>query len=64
MIIKKPAKTTNNAIAYIRVSSQRQMDEGVSIAAQTRRIKEYARFKSPQLNIKVATMLWVIEKIL
>ena len=46
MIIKKPAKPTNRAIAYIRVSSQRQVDEGVSITSQERRIKEYARFKT------------------
>ena len=45
MIIRKQTKQTDKAIAYIRVSSQRQVDEGVSIASQERRIKEYARFK-------------------
>ena len=58
MIIKKPAKPTNNAIAYIRVSSQRQVDEGVSIAAQTRRIKEYARFKS----LTLAKIDFIVEE--
>lgn len=49
MIIKKPAKPTNKAIAYIRVSSQRQVDEGVSIASQDRQIKNYVLFKTLSL---------------
>ena len=49
MIIKKPAKPTNRAIAYIRVSSQRQVDEGVSIASQDRHIKNYVLFKTLSL---------------
>ena len=47
-----PIKTSANqrkAIAYIRVSSQRQVDEGVSIQAQKRRILEYVRYK--KLNL-------------
>ena len=47
-----PSKTNTNqrkAIAYIRVSSQRQVDEGVSIQAQKRRILEYVRYK--KLNL-------------
>ena len=47
-----PTKTSANqrkAIAYIRVSSQRQVDEGVSIQAQKRRILEYVRYK--KLNL-------------
>ena len=47
-----PNKTNTNqrkAIAYIRVSSQRQVDEGVSIQAQKRRILEYVRYK--KLNL-------------
>ena len=47
-----PTKTSANqrkAIAYIRVSSQRQVDEGVSIQAQKRRILEYIRYK--KLNL-------------
>ena len=38
------------AIAYIRVSSQRQVDEGVSIQAQKRRILEYVRYKKLNLS--------------
>ena len=38
------------AIAYIRVSSQRQVDEGVSIQAQKRRILEYVRYKNLNLS--------------
>ena len=49
MIIKKPAKPTNKAIAYIRVSSQRQVDEGVSISSQDRNIKNYVLFKTLSL---------------
>jgi len=49
VIIKKPAKPTNKAIAYIRVSSQRQVDEGVSIASQDRNIKNYVLFKTLSL---------------
>ena len=45
MLIAKPPQNPNKAIAYIRVSSQRQVDEGVSIDAQEDRIREYARFK-------------------
>ena len=47
-----PTKTSANqrkAIAYVRVSSQRQVDEGVSIQAQKRRILEYVRYK--KLNL-------------
>ena len=50
MLIAKPIKQNTNSVAYIRVSSQRQVDEGVSIAAQTRRIKEYAKFKGLSLD--------------
>ena len=50
MLIAKPAKNPNKAIAYIRVSSQRQVDEGVSIDAQEDRIREYARFKGLDLD--------------
>ena len=39
------AENPSRAIAYVRVSSQRQVDEGVSIEAQIKRIREYARFK-------------------
>lgn len=38
------------AIAYIRVSSQRQVDEGVSIQAQKRQILEYVRYKKLNLS--------------
>jgi len=42
MLIAKLPQNNKNATAYIRVSSQRQVDKGVSIDAQKRRIKEYA----------------------
>ena len=52
MLIAKPPKNPDKAIAYIRVSSQRQADEGVSIEAQEKRIKEYAQFKGLTLDDK------------
>ncbi len=52
MLIAKPPTNPNKATAYIRVSSQRQADEGVSIEAQEKRIKEYARFKGLNLDDK------------
>ena len=45
MLIIKTAENEARCIAYVRVPSQRQVDEGVSIEAQIKRIKEYARFK-------------------
>ena len=50
MLVAENASKAANSVAYIRVSSQRQVDEGVSLEAQKRRIKEYARFKN--LNLK------------
>ena len=50
MLTSKPIKDSRKSVAYIRVSSQRQVDEGVSIAAQKRRIKEYAKFKGLTLD--------------
>ena len=38
------------SIAYIRVSSQRQVDEGVSLDAQKRRIEQLAEFKGLNLD--------------
>jgi DNA invertase Pin-like site-specific DNA recombinase len=52
MLITKPTKNNTKATAYIRVSSQRQVDQGVSIDAQKRRIKEYAKFKGLNLDEK------------
>ena len=52
MLIAKPPKNPDKAIAYVRVSSQRQADEGVSIEAQEKRIKEYAQFKGLTLDDK------------
>ena len=49
MSSNKKENAENRAVAYVRVSSQRQVDEGVSIAAQTRRIKDYAHFKGLSL---------------
>ena len=52
MLIVKLPQNNKNATAYIRVSSQRQVDKGVSIDAQKRRIKEYAKFKGLNLDEK------------
>ncbi len=49
MLVVKKAENSQKSIAYIRVSSQRQVDEGVSMEAQKRRIREYARFKGLSL---------------
>ena len=40
----------NKTIAYIRVSSQRQVDEGNSLASQERRISNLASFKGLDLE--------------
>ena len=45
MLTTKNSENREKAIAYIRVSSQRQVDEGVSLDAQKRRILDYAWFK-------------------
>ena len=49
MYVTKAAENSQKSIAYIRVSSKRQVDEGVSMEAQKRRILEYARFKGLNL---------------
>jgi DNA invertase Pin-like site-specific DNA recombinase len=49
MLVNNNSNNQNKAVAYVRVSSQRQVEEGVSIAAQTKRIKEYASFKGISL---------------
>ena len=46
------AENPSRAIAYVRVSSQRQVDEGVSIEAQIKRIREYARYKGMEIDDK------------
>ena len=45
MLVNNNSANQNKAVAYVRVSSQKQAEEGVSIAAQIKRIKEYANFK-------------------
>ena len=50
MLTTKNSENREKAIAYIRVSSQRQVDEGVSLDAQKRRILDYARFKGIPLD--------------
>ena len=50
MLTSKNSENRDKAIAYIRVSSQRQVDEGVSLDAQKRRILDYARFKGIPLD--------------
>ena len=52
MLIVKSPQNNKNATAYIRVSSQQQANKGVSIDAQKRRIKEYAKFKGLNLDKK------------
>ena len=48
----------NKTIAYIRVSSQRQVDEGNSLEAQKRRIIQLAQFKA----LSIAPEDFLIEK--
>ena len=51
--MQKPNATETiqpKSIAYIRVSSQRQVDEGVSLDAQKRRIEQLAEFKGLKLD--------------
>ena len=48
----------NKTIAYIRVSSQRQVDEGNSLEAQKRRIIQLAQFK----GLSIASEDFLIEK--
>jgi len=45
MLVNNNSNNQNKAVAYVRVSSQKQAEDGVSIAAQIKRIKEYANFK-------------------
>jgi DNA invertase Pin-like site-specific DNA recombinase len=52
MLLTLNAENPSRALAYVRVSSQRQVDEGVSIEAQIKRIKEYARYKGLTLEDK------------
>ena len=52
------AAKRNKTIAYIRVSSQRQVDEGVSVASQKRIITQLASFKS----LKIESDDFLIEK--
>ena len=50
MLIIKDSENRNKAVAYIRVSSQRQADEGVSLEAQKRRILDYSKYKDIPLS--------------
>ena len=58
MISEGMTAKRNKTIAYIRVSSQRQVDEGVSIASQKRIITQLASFKS----LKIESDDFLIEK--
>ena len=49
MLLTKRAENAQRTIAYIRVSSKRQVDDGVSLDAQKRRILEYVKFKGLKL---------------
>jgi len=50
MLVKNNSANQNKAVAYVRVSSQKQAEEGVSSASQIKRIKEYAKFKGISLE--------------
>ena len=50
MLTSKNSENRDKAIAYIRVSSQRQVDEGVSLDAQKRRIMDYDRYRGIPLD--------------
>ncbi len=50
MSIIKNSEKREKALAYIRFSSQRQADEGVSLDAQKRRILDYAKFRDIPLS--------------
>lgn len=52
MLIKKNIQNGKRAIAYIRVSSMKQVDKGVSIPAQKGRGEEYCKFKKLDLMEK------------
>ena len=39
-------KQAETCVAYVRVSSTRQAEEGVSIEAQVRRVKAYAEYRN------------------
>jgi DNA invertase Pin-like site-specific DNA recombinase len=52
MLLVLNAENPSKAIAYVRVSSQRQVDEGVSIDAQVKRLREYARYKGMDIDDK------------
>ncbi len=41
--------SSDRAIAYVRVSTVKQVEEGTSIASQDARVKEYARFRRLRL---------------
>ena len=43
------ADSSERAIAYVRVSTVKQVEEGTSIASQDARVKEYARFRRLRL---------------
>jgi hypothetical protein len=51
MLIIKKSENREKALPCIRVSSQRQADEGVSLDAQKRRILDYASFKNFKQSI-------------
>ena len=57
-IMKNMSVNGNKTIAYIRVSSQRQVDEGNSLEAQKRRIIQLAQFK----GLSIAPEDFLIEK--
>lgn len=53
MSISKIDEKAQRTIAYIRVSSKRQVDDGVSLDAQKKRILEYVKFKGLNLVFRL-----------
>ena len=49
------AENPSRAVAYVRVSSQRQVDEGVSIEAQIKRIESMPDTKEWRLMIRTSS---------
>jgi DNA invertase Pin-like site-specific DNA recombinase len=50
--MRKPKEKGNSAVAYIRVSTGKQVDEGNSIESQKQRIMDYARMRGLKLLSK------------
>ena len=49
--MRKPKQKGNSAVAYIRVSTGKQVDEGNSIESLKQRIMDYARMRGRYWNL-------------